>query len=139
MNLDKYLGVGGHFEEGETPEECVLRELLEETGIGRGELKEFDYRGIVTFVSNEYGTEYMHVFTASLDESYDKIPKPCDEGEFCWVDIGEIYNLSLWEGDRIMFDALFEEESKEKRFFSMKLCYEGDKLVSDVENFYGAY
>ena len=68
MNLDKYLGIGGHFESDESPEECVLRELYEESKISSDSLGDFSYRGLITFISSEYPTEYMHVFTASLPE-----------------------------------------------------------------------
>ena len=70
MNLDKYLGIGGHFESDESPEECVIRELSEESGILFGDLEDFRYRGLITFISSEYPAEYMHVFTASLPENY---------------------------------------------------------------------
>jgi len=126
MNLDKYLGVGGHMESGESPEDCIIREIEEETGLVREDLKSLELRGHVTFVSDEYGTEYMHVFAGTMDD----VPalRPCDEGELVWVDLEDIYGLPVWEGDKIMFRLLFDEVPD--KFFSLKLCYEGDKLVT---------
>ena len=121
MSHDKWLGIGGKFEDGESPEDCVLRETLEETGLTLNSVK---YRGIVTFVSNEYGTEYMHMFTS--DDFSGEINE-CDEGELVWVDKKKIYDLKVWEGDKIFFRLLDEC----KGFFSLKLMYEGDKLVYD--------
>lgn len=118
-NHDKWIGVGGKFESGESPEECLLREVKEETGLT---LTDYRYRGIVTFVSNEWGTEYMHLFTASGFEGEMKI---CDEGELVWVPKSEIENLNIWEGDKIFFRLL----DKCDNFFSLKLTYEGEKLI----------
>ena len=132
MNLDKYLGIGGHFEADESPEECVLRELREESSITVDSLIDFRYRGQITFVSSEYPTEYMHVFTASVPEDYELPECNCDEGELCWVPLSDIWNLPIWEGDRIMFDHLFGD-MKDSGVFTMKFCYEGDRLVSHVE------
>ncbi len=123
-NLDKWIGVGGKFEAGESPYDCARREILEETGIANLALS---YRGIVTFVSDEYGTEYMHLFTAKTDS--DKIEHICDEGELIWVAKHEIYDLPIWEGDKIFF-KLLEEESE---FFSLKLQYSGEKLISHIK------
>ena len=119
-NRDKWIGIGGKFESGESPEECVLREAREETGLA---LTDYRYRGLVTFVSDRWETEYMHLFTATEfigDISYD-----CDEGTLEWVKKEEIKNLPIWEGDKIFFDLL----DSENRFFSLKLCYEGERLV----------
>lgn len=118
-NQDKWIGVGGKFEEGEMPEECMKREVLEETGLL---LKTYKYRGIVTFVSNEFGTEYMHLFTA---DSYSGTIKQCDEGELCWIDKKEIQSLNIWEGDKVFLKLLDTCHN----FFSLKLIYEGDNLV----------
>ena len=118
-NHDKWIGVGGKCEEGESPEDCVLREVKEETGLT---LKTFSYRGIVTFVSDIYGTEYMHLFTATEYEGEMHI---CDEGELVWVSKKEIENLNIWEGDKVFFRLLDEG----KDFFSLKLRYCGDTLV----------
>ncbi|MBP3340010.1 MAG: 8-oxo-dGTP diphosphatase [Lachnospiraceae bacterium] len=119
VNHDKWIGVGGKFERDETPEECLLREVKEETGLT---LTKFAYRGLITFISNEWETEYMHLFTAS---EYEGELTLCDEGELVWVKKSELMNLSLWEGDKIFLKRL--EESKD--FFTLKLRYEGDELV----------
>ena len=121
MNKDKYVGIGGKLEENETPFDCALREIKEEAGITPINLL---YRGIVTFVSNVYGTEKMHLFTAS--DFVGEINKTCNEGELVWIKKKDVYSLPIWEGDKIFFELL----EKEERFFSLKLCYEGDKLVS---------
>ena len=134
MNLDKWLGIGGHFETDETPEECALRELKEESGIVRGNLKDFEYRGLVTFLSSEYESEYMHVFTASVPEAFEVPVKACDEGELAWVELGRIKDLPVWEGDKIMFDYLFNRTPR--RFFTMKFRYESDRLASHEEREY---
>jgi len=119
VNHDKWIGVGGKFERDETPEECLLREVKEETGLT---LTKFAYRGLITFISNEWETEYMHLFTAS---EYEGELTLCDEGELVWVKKSELMNLSLWEGDKIFLKRL--EESKD--FFTLKLRYERDELV----------
>lgn len=121
MNHDKWLGIGGKFEDGETPYECARREIFEETGLVP---KELYYRGIVTFVSDIYGTEYMHLFTA--DSFSGKLCETCDEGELEWVRKEDVFSLPIWEGDKIFFKLL----DTEKRFFSLKLVYCGDDLVS---------
>ena len=119
-NHDKWIGIGGKFEAGESPFDCARREIFEECGI---RVKKLRYRGIVTFVSNEYGTEYMHLFTAS---EYDgEINYDCDEGNLEWIQKEKIKDLPIWEGDKIFFDLL----DKEERFFSLKLCYKGDRLA----------
>lgn len=134
MNLDKWLGIGGHFETDETPEECALRELREESGIVREDLTDFEYRGLVTFLSSEYESEYMHVFTASVPEGFEVPEKACDEGELSWVALDKINDLPIWEGDKIMFDYLFKRTPR--RFFTMKFRYEGDRLASHEEQEY---
>ena len=134
MNLDKWLGIGGHFETDETPEECALRELKEESGISREDLSDFEYRGLVTFLSSEYESEYMHVFTASVPEGFEAPVKNCDEGELAWVELDKIKDLPVWEGDKIMFDYLFKRTPR--RFFTMKFRYEGDILASHEEQEY---
>lgn len=124
VNHDKWIGVGGKFEEGESPEECLLRECFEETGLT---LTEWRYRGLVTFVSNQAPTEYMHLFTAS---AWTGTPHPCDEGELAWLCRRELLALPMWEGDRI-FLRLLEEDAP---FFSLKLRYEGDRLAQAALN-----
>ena len=126
MNKDKWIGVGGKFEDGESPFDCARREIKEETGLTVDKL---EYRGIVTFVSDLYGTEYMHLFTC--DDFTGKLREDCDEGELLWIDKKEVTKLPIWEGDKIFFDLLLTE----KRFFSLKLVYSGDKLVSHTVEF----
>lgn len=121
-NHDKWIGVGGKFEDGESPEDCLLREVKEETGLT---LKTFSYRGIVTFVSDEYGTEYMHLFTAT---EYEGELQDCDEGELVWIPKTDMEKLNLWEGDKVFLRLLTES----KEFFSLKLTYRGDTLVETV-------
>ena len=125
-NYDKWIGVGGKFEAGESPEECLLREVKEETGL---HLTDYRYRGLVTFVSDEWGTEYMHLFTAT---GFEGEMKTCDEGELVWVSKSEIENLNIWEGDKIFFRLLVKSD----KFFSLKLTYQGDVLVgADVHEY----
>ena len=120
LNHDKWIGIGGKFEEGESPENCLLREVREETGLT---LDSWRYCGIVTFVSDEWGTEYMHLFH-SLD--FHGTVRDCDEGTLEWIEKGKLLSLpDLWEGDRI-FLKLMEEKAE---FFSLKLCYHGDSLI----------
>lgn len=121
MNHDKWIGVGGKFEAGETPYECARREIMEEVGV---EVPNLKYRGIVTFVSDLYGTEYMHLFVS--DGYVGEIKQVCDEGNLEWVDKSKVNDLPIWEGDKIFFRLLEEEP----RFFSLKLVYEGDSLIS---------
>ena len=123
-NHDKWIGIGGKFEEGESPEDCMLREAKEETGL---DILRWRYRGIVTFVSDEWGTEYMHLFTA--DEFAGNI-KDCDEGVLEWISKKELLSLPMWEGDMI-FLRLIDSEAP---FFSLKLCYKGDVLTQAVLN-----
>lgn len=125
LNRDKWIGIGGKFEEGESPEDCVQREVLEETGLF---LDDWRYCGIITFVSDEWGTEYMHLFHSL---SFHGALRDCDEGTLEWIDKEELLRLrQLWTGDRI-FLRLMEEHCP---FFSLKLSYRGDELTSAVLN-----
>ena len=120
LNRDKWIGIGGKFESGESPENCLLREVEEETGL---QLDSWRYCGIVTFVSEEWGTEYMHLFHS---DSFHGTLRECGEGVLEWIDKSALQNLpALWEGDRI-FLRLMEEVGP---FFSLKLCYRGDSLI----------
>jgi 8-oxo-dGTP diphosphatase len=124
INHDKWIGVGGKFEDKESPEDCVLREALEETGLT---LVEPEYRGLVTFVSDRWETEYMHLFHA---EKFTGSLIDCDEGTLEWVPKAQVRRLPLWEGDHIFLDLLEEKVP----FFSLKLVYEGDVLRTAVLN-----
>ena len=123
INEGTWIGIGGHFEEGESPEECLLREVYEETGL---KLLSYRLRGIITFVSDVAGCEYMHLYTADRFEGdVDAANQICTEGVLKWVPKQEIFNLRLWEGDKIFLKLLLEKES----IFSLKLVYTGDELT----------
>ncbi|MBR6527336.1 MAG: 8-oxo-dGTP diphosphatase [Lachnospiraceae bacterium] len=117
-NHDKWIGIGGHFEFGESPEECLLREVQEETGLT---LTRWRFRGLVTFVSGDW-EEYMCLYTA---DEYAGEMTECSEGQLVWVDKTQIPALNIWEGDKIFLQLLAQEHP----FFSLKLVYEGDQLV----------
>lgn len=118
-NGDKWIGVGGKFEYGESPEECAVRETREETGLT---MLEPQFRGLVTFVSDEWGVEYMHLFTCS---KFTGSLIDCDEGELVWLPKAELLTKKMWAGDRIFLRALEERND----FFSLKLVYQGEDLV----------
>jgi len=124
LNKDKWIGIGGKFEENETPEECLLREAKEETGLT---LTEYRYCGIVTCVSDMWEGEYMHLFHAT---GFEGELIDCDEGTLEWVDKDFFATLPQWEGDKI-FLKLMQENAP---FFSLKLCYESDRLVYSALN-----
>ncbi len=127
INKDKWVGIGGHFEVDESPEECLLREAREETGLL---LTKYRQRGIITFISDRWQTEYMFLYTAT---EYAGTIGECNEGTLEWIEKEKVYDLPLWEGDKIFF-RLMEEE---RPHFSLKLRYEGEKLseaVLDGEN-----
>ncbi len=124
LNKDKWIGIGGKFEENESPEECLLREAKEETGLT---LTNYRYCGIVTFVSDIWEGEYMHLFHAT---GFEGALIDCDEGQLEWVSKEFFSTLPQWEGDKI-FLKLMEENMP---FFSLKLCYEGDTLVYKALN-----
>lgn len=118
-NRDKWIGVGGKFEDGESPEDCMRREIFEETGLT---VTKFRYRGIVTFVSDRWECEYMHLFTCT---DWTGVQKECDEGELAWIDQRALYDLTLWQGDRIFLELIRTDTP----FFSLKLTYQGEALV----------
>ena len=118
-NGDKWTGVGGKFEPGESPLECVRREVKEETGLTMTNPR---FRGIVTFVSDEWGTEYMHLFTCT---EFTGTLIDCDEGELVWLPKVELLTKKMWAGDRLFLKALDERSD----FFSLKLRYRGEELL----------
>ena len=121
---DKWLGIGGKFEDKESPEDCALREIKEETGL---DVINYRYRGIVTFISDVWETEYMHLFTVT-DFCGEIIE--CDEGDLEWIKLDDLLKLPMWEGDKIFLNLL----ASDAPFFSLKLKYEGEKLVLAVIN-----
>ena len=119
INKEKWIGVGGKFEDKESPEDCIIREVKEETGLTLNSCK---LRCIVTYVSKNWDTEYMYVFTSD-DFSGELIE--CNERDLEWVDKKKIFELNLWEGDKIFLSKL----QKDNTFFTMKFNYDGDKLL----------
>lgn len=126
INKDKWIGVGGHFEKGESPEDCLLREVKEETGLT---LTSYQFRGIITFTFSSQGketdTEYMCLYTAN---GYEGELISCSEGNLEWVNKKDVFSLELWEGDKIFFRLLKEG----RPFFSLKLVYQDDELREAV-------
>lgn len=122
VNQDKWIGVGGKFEEGESPEECLLREVWEETGYT---LTSYRLRGIVTFQADQWPAEYMFLYTA---DGYTGTQKECNEGDLQWIPKDEIEQLPIWEGDKVFFRLLRED----RPFFSLKMVYQGDTLMRAV-------
>ena len=118
---DKWIGVGGKCEPDESPDECMLREVKEETGLT---LTSWQYRGIVTFISDIWPCEYMHLFTA---DRWTGTLTSCNEGDLQWIEKSELFNLTLWPGDRIFLRLIMDPNQP---FFSLKLVYQGDDLVS---------
>ena len=117
-NHDKWIGVGGKFEEGESPEDCVTREVWEETGLT---LTDYAYRGVVTFVSDRWEGEYMHLFTAT---GFTGQVKECDEGQLEWIPKEKLMQLPMWAGDRLFLERIAQPGP----FFSLKLRYRGETL-----------
>ena len=120
INKDKWIGVGGKFEDKESPEDCLFREVREETGLT---LTSWKFRGIITFVTDRYETEFMHLYTA---DDWEGEMIECNEGNLEWLDKKEVFNLKVWEGDKIFFRLLQHDAP----FFSLRLEYVGDELVS---------
>ena len=123
LNKDKWIGIGGKFEDKESPEDCLLREVREETGLT---LTDYAYRGIVTFVSDRWPTEYMHLFTA---DGWTGELKDCDEGVLEWIPRTRLLELPHWEGDAIFLELIGRDETP---FFSLKLHYVGETLAEAV-------
>lgn len=123
INEGKWIGVGGHFEKNESPEECLLREVKEETGLT---LTSYRLRGIITFCYDGWGCEYMHLYTADAfdGELTKEQMQSCEEGTLHWIPKEEILNLNLWEGDKTFLALLLKNQG----MFSMKLEYQGDTL-----------
>ncbi len=119
VNRDKWIGVGGKFKPDETPEECLLREVKEETGLT---LLKYCFRGILTFIAEGWESEYIHLYTAT---EFKGTLAECAEGNLEWVPIDQIETLPIWDGDRIFLRLLMEDAG----FFSLKLQYEGDTLI----------
>lgn len=124
VNKDKWIGLGGKFEDGESPEDCVLREVHEETGLT---LTHYQYRGILTFSCPPYPTEHIHLFTA---DGFTGTLTPCDEGELAWLHRDKLFDLPHWKGDEIFLKLLPQTVP----FFSLKLSYQGDQLQAAVLN-----
>ena len=122
LNHDNWVGVGGKFEPDESPDECLLREVREETGL---ELTDYRPRGIVSFISDKWETEYMFLYTA---HAFTGRLHDCDEGELAWIPREQVPSLPLWEGDRIFLKLL----AADAPYFSLKLVYEDEKLVRAV-------
>ncbi len=124
-NRDKWIGIGGKLEKGETPKQCILREAKEETGLS---LISPEYRGIVYFISDKYESECMHLFSA---KRYSGTLTECDEGDLEWIEKRRLRDMTVWEGDKLFLELL----ETDCDFFNMTLNYEGEKLVSHTVNF----
>lgn len=124
LNKDKWIGIGGKFEAQESPDECLLREAMEETGL---RLTSWRCRGVVTFLSDTWEGEYMYLFTA---DSFEGMLKECDEGELQWVPRAFLDELPKWEGDKIFLELLWQNAP----FFLLTLRYQGDTLLEAVLN-----
>ena len=122
MNRDKWLGIGGKMEENESPDDCLLREALEETGLN---LTSWKCRGVVTFLSDRYEGEYMYLFTA---DGFEGSLKECDEGDLEWITREKLDSLPKWEGDQIFLDLLWQDAP----FFLLTLRYCGEELVEAI-------
>ena len=124
INKDKWIGIGGHFEEGESPEECVIREVYEETGLALNNVK---FRGIITFVSDMWDNEFMFLYTS--EDFSGTVKEVCDEGELAWIPKSKVIELPAWEGDKVFLKPLIDGETD----IHIKLVYEGEKLVKVIQ------
>lgn len=127
INKNKWIGIGGHFLKDEAPEECLLREVKEETNL---ELISWKLRGIITFIADEQECEYMFLYTADKYKGRIIDFDLCEEGKLAWIEKEKLLSLNLWEGDRI-FLKLLEENAE---FFSLKLRYEKDSLIEAIKD-----
>ncbi len=134
---DKWIGVGGKCEADESPDECMLREVKEETGLA---VTSWRYRGIVTFISDIWPCEYMHLFTAdrwfsgnylAAEDNSSMFLPDCDEGVLEWIDKERLFDLTLWPGDRIFLRLIMDPKQP---FLSLKLVYKGDNLIAEKLN-----
>lgn len=126
LNKGKWIGIGGKFEKGESPEECIIREVEEETGLL---LKSYKLRAVVTYTFTEFEDEYMYIFTSN---DFEGNLTECDEGDLKWIEKEKVMELNLWEADKIFLEKL----KKDNNFFTMKCEYDGDKLVNYSLNEY---
>lgn len=129
LNNGLYLGIGGHFEDGESPNDCIIRETYEETGITLDEIKGLKLRGIVTFINDKCDNEYMHVFEGEYIGNKDIASDYTNEGELKWLPKKSIYDLPIWEGDKKIFNKLYDSNE----FFNLKLVYSGNELKEVIE------
>ena len=122
INKDKWIGIGGKFEKDESPDECLLREAKEETGLT---LTSWQCRGVVTFITTDGFGEYMYLFTA---DGFEGDLKECDEGDLQWISREFLNELPKWEGDQIFLDLLWQDSP----FFLLTLRYHGDTLTEAI-------
>ena len=134
-NKDKWIGIGGKFENAESPEDCVIREVREETGLKLNPDK-LEYRGIVTFICDDENepdglfTEFMHLFWTDSFSGKMIASDDCDEGSLEWVPKTNLKELPHWKGDEIFLDLI----DKRSPFFSLKLVYKKGQLMKVVLN-----
>ena len=126
VNKGKWIGVGGKFEEGEAPEECIRREVMEETGF---ELRSAKFRGILTFIYDDKPPEYIFTYTSTDFDGDDTVTPECDEGIFRWVNKEDLMGLELWEGDRIMLEYILKDREKP---YSLKLIYNKNNELTEA-------
>lgn len=127
MNVGKYLGVGGHLEQGESPVECAFREIYEETGIKKEDIDDLRLRGVATFINDSCDNEVMYIYKGEYIGQDDPCPGNCDEGILTWVPVTGIYDIPIWEGDKEIFRLLFDDIKEQ--VFEIKLTYSKDNLI----------